>query len=124
MKKAQNCAHSIAHWANSGTPVYHSELKQLGTSLFKKLIYLEGVDIVANDILEHNVRLEAVLKRAEAVDLRLNPNKSQIFKTEVPYVGHLLTHGGLKLNPDRVQAILEIKTPNNKQAVHFLGMLG
>ena len=93
---------------------------------------IKGVDVVADDILvygstieEHNHRLEAVLKRANEVDLRLNPQKSQICKTEVPYVGHLLTQNGLKPNPERVQAILELVTPTDKQAVQrFLGMIG
>ena len=51
---------------------------------------LPGVDIVADDILiygsslkEHNERLEAVLRRAQEVGLKLKPSKSQICKTEV-----------------------------------------
>ena len=45
-------------------------------------------------------------------------------KSEVPYVGHLITQNGLQPNPDRVQAILDMTTPTNKQAVCFLGMIG
>ena len=74
---------------------------------------------------EHNIRLEALLKHAREVDLRLNTQKSHICKSEVPYVDHLITQNGLKPNPDRIQAILDMTTPTNKQAVqHFLGMIG
>ena len=66
---------------------------------------LSGVNIVADDILvygnniqEHNIRLEALLQRARKVYLKLNPKISQIWKTEVPYVGHLLTQERLKAN--------------------------
>ena len=59
---------------------------------------IEGVEIIADDILvfgkdvkQHNERLERVLKRAREVDLRLNPKKSKICKSQVTYVGHLLT---------------------------------
>ena len=95
---------------------------------------LPVVDIVADDILvygsniqEHNIRLESLLQRARKLDLKLNfkKEKSQIYKTEVPYVGHLLTQEGLKPNPDKVQAIIDMEVPSDKQGVQrCLGMLG
>ena len=69
---------------------------------------LQGVDVIADDILiygktieENNQRLEAVLKRAREVGLTLNPDKSKICKMEVQYVGHVLTNKGL--NPERIR---------------------
>ena len=77
------------------------------------------VDIVTDDILvygnniqEHNIRLDALLKRAIEVDLKLNPSKYV-----VTYVGHLLTPEGLKPNPERLQAIIDMEVPSDKHAI-------
>ena len=69
--------------------------------------------------------MKAVLQRAREVRFKLNPEKSSICKSEVQYVGHLLTSQGLNPNPERVQAINEMSTPTNKARVQrFLGMIG
>ena len=49
---------------------------------------------------EDNERLQAVFERAREVRLMLNPKKSTICKSEVRYVGHLLTAQGIKPNPE------------------------
>ena len=68
----------------------------------------------------NNITLEALLKRVRKVDLKLN-----FFLTEVPYVGHLLTQDGLKPNPERLQAIIDMEVPSEKQAVQrSLGIIG
>lgn len=98
----------------------------------KILSGLPGVDVIADDILihghtitEHNERLKSVLDRAREVNLKLNPNKSKICKTEVNYVGHILTQQGLKPNKERVDAIINMPTPKDKAAVQrFMGMMG
>ena len=43
---------------------------------------------------------------------------------EVPYIGHLLTPDGLKPDPNKVKAILEMPTPTEKQSLQrLLGMI-
>ena len=93
---------------------------------------IPGVNVITDDILiygrtvkEHNENLKAVLERAREVGLKLNPDKSKICKTEVNYVGHILTQEGLKPSSDRVQAIADMPTPTDKPGVQrFLGMIG
>ena len=93
---------------------------------------LPGVDVITDDILvygatllEHNKRLESVLKKARSVNLKFNAAKSKIAKTEVAYVGHVLTREGIKPDPMRIQAITDMPVPGDKPAVQrFLGMVG
>lgn len=82
---------------------------------------LDRVQVVTDDILvyasnasEHNARLKAVLQRAREANLRLNPDTTKICKTEVNYVGHTFSSQGLKPNPERVQAIVEMLEPSDK----------
>ena len=43
---------------------------------------------------------------------------------EIPYIGHLVTAGGLKPDPDDVEAVRNMPKPNNVQAVRqFCGFV-
>jgi hypothetical protein len=43
---------------------------------------------------------------------------------EIGYLGYILTRGGIKPQPKKMQAILVLKLPNNvKELRHFLGMV-
>ena len=93
---------------------------------------IEGVDVITDDILvygrtveEHNTRLKKVLDRARSSNLKLNPEKSKICRQQVRYVGHVITSEGVKPDPDRVQAIIDMPDPTDKQGVQrFMGMIG
>ena len=92
---------------------------------------IEGVGVIFDDILiwgkdeaEHNARLRSALQRAREINLKLNAEKSQIFTSEVPYMGHLITHNGVKPDPSNVKAITEIRVPQDKKELQrFIGMI-
>ena len=91
---------------------------------------IEGVEVIVDDILvwgatveEHNARLEQVLKRAQQRNLKLNKDKSQIQMKEISYIGHTLSQDGIKPDPRKVQAIMKLKEPENREDLQrFLGM--
>lgn len=73
---------------------------------------------------EHNSRLRVLFERAKSIILKLNKAKCILAKSEVNYVGHLLTGEGLKPTPERVSAIREIREPENHAELEtILGML-
>lgn len=79
---------------------------------------------VITDEQEHNSCLRVVLERAKAINLKLNKAKCILAKSEVNYVGHLLTGEGLKPTPERVRAITEMREPENHAELEtILGML-
>ncbi|KAK2702305.1 hypothetical protein QYM36_019085, partial [Artemia franciscana] len=90
---------------------------------------LKGVCVIADDILvsvkdeEHNENLRKVLEKAREVGVRFNPEKCIFGSTSVPYFGHLITADGIKPDPSKVQAIIEMPHPSNKdELATFLGM--
>jgi hypothetical protein len=92
---------------------------------------IEGVEIYIDDFLVHaptqelhDKRLRQVLQRCREVGLKLNKAKSQIRKQAVTFLGHELTGKGLKPMRNKVQAVLDMKTPSNKADVQkFLGFI-
>ena len=92
---------------------------------------LEGVEIVADDILiwgeniaQHDARLFAFLDKVRLSGLKLNKAKSIIRSREIEYVGHVITSDGVKPSAERVKSITQIPYPTSKKEVEtFLGMI-
>jgi hypothetical protein len=56
--------------------------------------------------------------------LKVNATKSVFCAQETEYLGYILTIGGIKPQPKKVQAILALNPPNNvKELQRFLGMV-
>ena len=105
--------------------------------LHEALEGLEGVQAVADDILifgegdtpeeaamDHDTRLRALLKRCRAKGIKLNKDKVQLRKSQVPYLGHILSAEGLKVDPAKVDAVLQMPVPSDKKGVlRLLGMV-
>ena len=62
---------------------------------------------------DHDKNLIALLERCRE-------NKLQLRKQEVPDIGHLLTPDGLKPDPNKVKAMVEMPTPVDKQSLQRL----
>lgn len=86
--------------------------------------YIDDILIYGRTEKEHDERLHAVLNRARKFGLILSKEKSQIKVQSVKYLGYNLSREGLSLNMDKVKAIIDYKTPTNKNELHrFLGMI-
>lgn len=93
-------------------------------NLEEKLDDLEGVAVIRDDIIMsfgetqeqavHNddENLLKLLERARKVNLRLNSRKMELKKSEVKFMGHIISKDGLKPDPAKVKAVEEMPKPN------------
>ena len=87
---------------------------------------LEGEEVIMDDVVvagnetTHDERLQTFLDRASKQALKLNKEKCKIHQTQVPYVGHLLTSEGLKIDHQKVKAVQEMPAPQSKEDVKRL----
>ncbi|UYV64720.1 K02A2.6-like [Cordylochernes scorpioides] len=92
---------------------------------------LEGTENSMDDILIHapdpqtlEIRTRAVLQRLKKNGIKLNRDKCKFQLQEVQFLGHIVTTEGIKIDPEKVRAIGEIKSPSNKQELQrLLGMV-
>jgi hypothetical protein len=74
---------------------------------------------------EHLDHLKEVFRRLEKAGFTLNREKVHLAQTEIKFLGHLLSAEGIKILPERVEAIVSFPPPRNLRAVRrFLGMVG
>lgn len=87
------------------------------------LVYGEGrTDIEAR--LDHDKKVLALMERCRKVNLKLNKDKIKLAKTEVSYIGHLITNNGLKPDPAKVEAVKNMPKPTDVAGVQrFIGFV-
>ena len=94
---------------------------------------LEGILNIADDILvygvgdneneariDHDRKLEALLNRCRERGVALNKNKLKLRISEVSFMGHIFSKEGLKIDPDKVKAVLEMPRPEDVEGVQRL----
>lgn len=98
---------------------------------------LEGVEVIADDFLiagfgETDAEVNSSLEKNERTffqkcrewNLKLNKLKLKRAQTEVRFMGHLLTPDGLKADPAKVEAIVDMPPPTDVKGLkRFLGMV-
>ncbi|MCO5603194.1 hypothetical protein L7F22_057341 [Adiantum nelumboides] len=69
----------------------------------------------------HCQRVEEGLQRLYQYGGQLNPDKFHIAEKEVVLLGHVISQEGIKVDPSRVQAILDLPPPNSaRQVITFV----
>ena len=83
------------------------------------LIYGEG-DTTDAAIADHDKKMRALMERCKDRNITLNKDKIQLKKTEVRFLGHLLTAKGVQADPEKVRAISDMPTPTDVKGVQRL----
>ena len=69
------------------------------------LCYLDDVIIFGRTQKELLDRLDLILKRRHEFGLKVKPSKCVLFRTEIKFLGHLVSASGVQPLPDKVSAI-------------------
>ena len=94
---------------------------------------LPGVYRIADDLLitgegstkeeadwDHDANLVGLFQRCREKNIKLNKEKFDFKSEQVPFIGHLLSRDGVKPDPKKVEAIVNMETPSDVQAVQRL----
>lgn len=85
--------------------------------------YLDDIIIISRSYEEHLRILEEVLKRLCDAGLTISRDKCKFCLPELKYLGYVVNRHGLNVDPDKVEAIVNIPTPTTVTEVRrVLGM--
>ncbi|KAL8597750.1 hypothetical protein ACOMHN_001709 [Nucella lapillus] len=77
-----------------------------------------------NDIEDHDRNLTAFLERCRTLGIKLNKEKADLRKTEISFLGHLVTKDGLQIDPEKLEAVLKMPKPQDVEGVRrFCGFV-
>ncbi|KAK3741240.1 hypothetical protein QZH41_008178 [Actinostola sp. cb2023] len=80
-----------------------------GTVIDDTLVY-------GRDQKEHDERLEKVLARIKEAGITLNSNKCEYSKRQVTFLGHVIDESGIRPDPAKIKAIVDMAEPTNRSA--------
>lgn len=85
--------------------------------------FLDDILIYSNSYEEHVNHIHLVLTKLREFGFTLNPNKLNLAKNSVNYLGHTISRGTLGINPDRTDKVKNFPTPKTlKQLLRFVGL--
>ena len=105
--------------------IFQDRICQLFEDLETVKAYMDDLLVVTRGTYEeHLEELEIVMKRLTKAGLKCKIDKCLFCQPEIEYLGYIITKEGVKPQPKKVQAILDMQRPTTKTEVrHFLGMV-
>lgn len=88
-------------------------------------VYIDDVLIYSSSPEEHMKHINIIVNALHEANMKISEEKSYFFKTSVEYLGHIITHERITVDPNKVKAIKEYPIPSNlKELRSFLGLAG
>ena len=81
----------------------------------KVVIYLDDILIFTKDITEHRIIVKEVLKILRQNKLYLKLAKCEMEKDEIKYLGMIIGHGKVQMDPIKVDTVRNWKEPRTKK---------
>ena len=89
------------------------------------LVYIDDILVFGHDFESALQSLELVLIRVAEYGLQLKSTKCNLFRSSVPFLGHIVGHAGLECDPSKVSAVANWIPPSTIKGVReFLGFTG
>jgi len=88
------------------------------------VVYLDNILIFTETLEEHQRVTQRVMELLQKHNLFLKPEKYKFKKTEVEYLGVIISQNSIKMDPVKVAGVMEWPTPSNRKEVQsFLGFI-
>ena len=86
------------------------------------VVYLDDILIFTKTLEEHRRVVKRVLEILQEHNLFLKPEKCEFERTEIEYLGVIISHNSVRMDPVKVSGVSEWPVPSNKKEVQsFLG---
>jgi hypothetical protein len=110
-----------------GCKVLSRVVDSLFGDLKGKFVYnfMDDLVVYSSSFEEHLGHLRQIFARLEKTGITLNQDKLHLAQQEITFLGHLVSARGIRILPERLEAITNFSSPKNLKALRrFLGMAG
>lgn len=122
------CFNRMPFGITSAPEIFMRKMNEILGNLDGVFVFMDDILIYGEDMVSHDRNLDAVLSRLAEVGLELNKDKCLYRQSELKFLGHIFSKDGIKPDPEKVAAILEMPAPESVTQlrqilgmVHFLG---
>ena len=87
-------------------------------------VYMDDIIIWSQTLDEHESHVRLILQTLQDVGLYINKRKTNLFRYETPFLGHIISQDGIHADPSKIEKIVNWPTPKNvKEVQQFLGLV-
>ena len=87
------------------------------------IVYVDDILVFSKDFQQHLQDLDGIFSALRKANLRLKPSKCNFGSPKVPYLGHMISKGGIEMEEAKLISVKEFPTPKNvKQVRSFIGL--
>jgi hypothetical protein len=89
------------------------------------VVFIDDILIFSKNDEDHDEHLRVVLQKLRENQLYAKLSKCEFWLKEVLFLGHIISKGGISVDPSKVKDVLSWKTPQNVSDIRsFLGLAG
>ena len=86
------------------------------------LVYLDDIIVLGKTFDDHLLNLAAVFHRLREAGLKVKPSKCAFLKSEVCYLGHIISRNGVAADPQKIEKVANWPAPTmTREIQQFLG---
>ena len=106
---------------NAGSTYQRMMTRMFESQLGKNIeIYIDDMVVKSKVVSEHLGDLETIFEILRKYKLRLNASKCSFSVGSGKFLGYMVTHRGIEVNPDQIKAINNLQSPRNPKKVQKL----
>ena len=89
------------------------------------VVFIDDILMYSKDQKDHDTHLRVVLETLRKEQLYAKLSKYEFWLREVSFLGHIVSEEGIRVNPKKIEVIIEWKPPRNvTEVLSFLGLEG
>jgi hypothetical protein len=89
------------------------------------VIFIDDILVYSKSEVEHEKHLKLMLQRLREHKLYTKLSNCEFWIDEVPFLGHVISKGGIAVDPGKVKDVLDWEVPHTvKEVCSFLGLAG
>ena len=87
-------------------------------------VYIDDMVVKSMLVFEHIMDLTSIFEILREHKLHLNASKCSFMVSSGKFLGYMVTHRGIEVNPDQIKAINNLQSPQNpKEVQKLIGMM-
>ncbi|GJP83358.1 hypothetical protein CLOP_g13520 [Closterium sp. NIES-67] len=87
------------------------------------IVFIDDILIYSKSLDEHVHHIRQVLTRLRQHRLFVKQSKCEFARSSIPFLGHIISHNQLSMDPSKVKAVQDWKPPTSiKELQAFLGL--
>ena len=118
------CFRRLPFGISSAPEIFQRLMTDLLQGIPGTKVIMDDILIYGKSIEKHDSHLDGVLDTVQRSGLKLNKAKCELRKEELGFFGHRVGKDGIKPDPEKVRAIIELSPPSNVSELRrLLGMV-